>query len=521
MPDGAQADSQTSPGLAGAERATASAAGVPAAREGAAEVRTALAVELDGTLLRIDSLHESAFALAARDGPRGVLAVIGILMRRGLRRAAVKADFAARIIPDPARLPYREAVLERLREARAKGRRTVLVTAADQRVAQAVADHLGLFDEVHGSDGERNLSGQGKAALLTKLYGPQGFDYIADARGDLPVWEAARRAATAGAKARTARALDMACAAQGRPRPEHIDPRPRGLRALWPYLRAMRPHQWAKNTLVLLPMLSLHSLVAAHVQAAATAAAAFCMVASAAYVINDLLDLSADRAHPRKRRRPFAAGEVPALQGVVMGVVLLGAGLTTAYAVNPMTFGITSLYFGSPLLYSLVLKRELVIDICMLAGLYALRMLAGAAALGWYLSPWLLALSLFLFLSLAAMKRQTELVDAAASGRSGASGRAYEAADLVVVTMMAIAAGYVSVLVLALYIYSPEVQALYHSPLILWGIPPVLLYWVSRLVMLAHRGRMDDDPVLFALKDPISWASGATMLGFAVAAKWL
>ncbi|MEM6438895.1 MAG: UbiA family prenyltransferase [Pseudomonadota bacterium] len=520
MTDEVQAETRA-PGEPDApERETAPTAG----RLGAAGedvISTVLAVDLDGTLLRIDSLHESAFALAARDGPRGVVTVLSILLRRGLGRAAVKADLAARIIPDPARLPYRDSVLQRLRDARAEGRRTVLITAADQRVAQAVADHLGLFDEVHGSDGALNLSGEEKAALLTERYGPQGFDYIADATGDLPVWTAARRSATAGARRGARRALDRACAAEGLPPPEHMDPRPRGPGAVWPYFRALRPHQWVKNTLVFLPMLSWHSLAADHVQAVTTAALAFCMVASGAYVINDLLDLSADRAHPRKRFRPFAAGEVPALQGVVMGVALLAAGLATAYSVNALTFGITTLYFGSTLLYSLVLKRELVIDICTLAGLYALRMLAGGAAIGWYLSPWMLALSVFLFLSLAAMKRQTELVDAAATGRSGAAGRAYEPADLVVVTMMAIAAGYVSVLVLALYIYSPEVQALYRSPLILWGIPPILLYWVSRLVMLAHRGRMDDDPVLFALKDPISWASGAVILGVAVAAKWL
>ncbi|MEM1314152.1 MAG: UbiA family prenyltransferase [Pseudomonadota bacterium] len=480
----------------------------------------ALAVDLVGALVRVDVLHESAFALASRDGIGAGSQLLSILARRRLDRASVKADLAERILPDPRRLPYRQEVLERLRAARAEGRRTVLATGSDARVAQAVADHLGLFDEVHGSTPERNLDGAAKAELLAERFGVGGFDYIGDSRADRPVWARARRALTAGARSGLARALDAEARASGRPTPEHMETRPAGLSALRPLLRAMRPHQWAKNALVLVPMLSVHSLTWASASASFGAFAAFCLAASAAYMINDLLDLEADRAHPRKRFRPFASGEAPALTGAVAAAGLLAGGLGIAAAVNPLTFGIAAFYFGATVLYSLVLKRELIIDICTLAGLYTLRLLGGAAALNLYLSPWMLALSVFLFLSLGAMKRQTELVDAASRGIEPA-GRAYRPEDLPVVTMMAIASGYVSVLVLALYIYSPVVQQLYESPLILWGAPPILLYWLSRMAMLSHRGLMDDDPVFFALRDPMSWFCGSAILLVATAAAWI
>ena len=269
---------------------------------------------------------------------------------------------------------------------------------------------------------------------------------------------------------------------------------------------------------MILPLIATQREAGGEVLAVATTFVAFSLVASSVYCINDLLDLDADRAHPRKRNRPFASGQVPALHGLVMAGGLFTAGFALAAMVNAMTVGVLRVYFGATLLYSLALKRELVIDICLLAGLYTLRVIAGSMAVELQPSPWMLALSTFLFLSLAAMKRQTELVDLAASGRTESSGRAYRAEDLNVVTMMAIAAGYTAVLVLALYIYSPAVQRLYESPMMLWGAPPILLYWVSRMVMIAHRGGMDDDPVLFAVKDAVSVGCGAGIIALGVIA---
>ncbi|MEC9432657.1 MAG: UbiA family prenyltransferase, partial [Pseudomonadota bacterium] len=480
----------------------------------------ALVIDLDGTLVPVDTLHESALGLIGL-GLTPFLAAAPDLARAARRgKSPLKARITDEVTIDPASLPYRAAVIELIREARARGRFVMLATASDQRVADAVAAHLGLFDAVEGSDGTTNLGGQAKADMLIARFGRHGFDYAGDAPRDLPVWAAARRVITAGAAPGLIRQAEALPRPDAAPAALHLDPAAQGLGRLKPYIRALRPHQWMKNTLVFLPLLASHQSGAGAWLIAALAFVAFSLVSSSVYCINDLLDLDADRAHPRKRFRPFASGAVPALHGIVMGAALFGLGFSLAAAVSEMLFGVLSVYFGATLLYSMALKRELVIDICMLAGLYTLRVIAGSMALALEVSPWMLALSVFLFLSLAAMKRQTELVDLAAEGKSETSGRAYRADDLPVVTMMAIAAGYTAVLVLALYIYSPTVQRLYVSPLLLWGAPPILLYWSSRMVMLAHRGQMNDDPVLFALKDPMSWFCGAGMMACAVFAKW-
>jgi 4-hydroxybenzoate polyprenyltransferase len=361
-----------------------------------------------------------------------------------------------------------------------------------------------VFDEVHGSDGRRNLAGAARAGFLAERFGAGGFDYVGARARDLPVWALARRVVSVAATPATARAAD-AQAGEGADdgAPLHLAPAPEGAARLGPWLKALRPHQWIKNLLVLAPLLADQRLDPVAWAAAATTLVAFCMVASSAYLINDLLDLEADRAHPVKRARPFAAGLAPVGWGAALAVGLLAGGLGAAALVSPLVFG--------------------VIDICLLAGLYTLRVIAGAVAVGTNLSPWMLAFSTFLFLALAAMKRQSELVALARAGppEAGAAGRAYRAEDLPVVTMMAIAAGYTAVLVLALYIYAPGVRALYASPMFLWGAPPILLYWVSRMVMIAHRGGMPADPVLFALRDRVSIGCLAGVVAVAAAARLL
>lgn len=468
-----------------------------------------LVVDLDGTLIRSDMLAECLFAGLARAPAATVGAVVGA---RG--RAALKARLAAVARPDIARLPLREAVLARIEQARAAGRRIALVSAADASLVAAVAHRLGLFDEAHGSDGRRNLKGPAKAAFLVERYGRGGFDYIGDSRADLAVWAAARRAISAGADAGLRAELSAL-----RPDAEHLDPAPGPATRLRPYLRAMRLHQWLKNALVLLPALASHATEPGIWAAALVGAIAFSLVASSVYLLNDLVDLDADRAHPRKCRRPFASGAAGLLPGAALAAALLGlAGLLAAVALPAGFVLVLVIYYALTLAYSLWLKRLLVIDILTLAGLFTLRVVAGAAATGIVLSPWMLAFSGFLFLSLAAMKRQTELVDGLRAGRERAAGRAYAVDDLPVVTMMAIAAGYSAVLVFALYVSSPAVQALYAAPSVLWGACPILLAWISRLVMLAHRGLMDDDPVVFAVRDPFSLTCGAGVLALAVAA---
>ena len=494
---------------------------------------TPLVVDLDGALARANLSRESALGLVSRALPEAVRRLVPLAaLWRGRGRAAVKAALADLVRPDPALLPWRPETLDLIREARAQGRRTVLVSSADARLVRAAADHLGLFDEAHGSDGRRDLAGGARAAFLAARFGPGGFDYVGDAAEDLPVWAVARRVVTVAAPPALVRAVEAQAGARadGPPDPRtplHLAPPPGGAARLGPWLRAVRPHQWSKNLLVFAPLLAEHRMDAMGWSAAALTFLAFCLAASSAYLLNDLLDLEADRAHPDKRRRPFAAGELGTGAGGIAAALLLAGALAAAGAASAMALGVTAFYYGATLLYSLALKRELVIDICVLAGLYSLRVIAGAVAVGSTPSPWMLAFCTFLFLSLAAMKRQTELVGLPPSAPSEtldtpaerrAAGRAYRAEDLPVVTMMAIAAGYTAVLVLALYIYTPGVRALYAMPLFLWGAPPILLYWISRMVMIAHRGGMPSDPVLFALRDRVSLACAAGTLAAAAVA---
>ena len=289
-----------------------------------------------------------------------------------------------------------------------------------------------------------------------------------------------------------------------------------------PYVKALRLHQWSKNLLVLLPVIAAHNLTAKVWIAALLAFISFSFVASSAYLLNDLLDFAADRAHPRKRNRPLASGALPRAHAIVMipALLLLGGGF--ALAVGRWQFMAAMLvYYVATTAYSLYLKRKLAIDIFILAGLYAMRIIVGGAATGIELSEWLLAFLIFFSMSLAAIKRQAELVDAAASGRKQALGRAYSVGDLPTISMVAVAAGYVSILVLALYINSDSVRTLYSEPRLLWAVCPVLLYWLTRIVILAQRGRMDDDPILFAFHDLASYVCGLLILGAIVAGSLL
>lgn len=280
----------------------------------------------------------------------------------------------------------------------------------------------------------------------------------------------------------------------------------------WDYLRAMRPHQWLKNLLIFLPMLAAHDLSTPTFIQSLLAFVSFCLIASSVYTLNDLLDIEADRAHPRKCNRPFASGAVPVAHGYAMTVGLAVAGALVGALIRWEFLAVLLIYYAATTLYSFVLKRHIVIDICVLAGLYTMRMFAGSVATAIPLSVWLLAFALFIFLSLAAVKRQAELVDAARRGVLGSSGRGYMVEDLPIISMFAIASGYVSVLVMALYVNSPKVMDLYQRPEALWAVCAILLYWISRTVLLTHRGQMHDDPVVFAIKDRVSQIAFALII---------
>lgn len=463
-----------------------------------------LAVDLDGTLLRSNILYESFWSSFGRNWTSPFRAAVALAGGR----ASLKRHLAGTAEIDVANLPFDDAVIAYVRDWRAQGGRAALVTASTQPVAEDIAAHLGLFDEVHGSSTSRNLKGAVKATFLAERFGAGGFAYVGDAAADLPVWQQASRAVTVNANAALRQRAEAVATEV-----EHLTT---SKRRAADYLRALRPHQWLKNILVFLPMLAAHQLDAVTFMQSLLAFVSFSLIASSVYVVNDLLDLNADRAHPRKRFRPFAAGSIPIEHGSVMALGLLLAGAAIAMPLGVVFLGVIALYYAMTTAYSLYFKRRIVVDICLLAGLYTIRMVAGGFATGIPLSVWLLAFSIFFFFSLAAVKRQAELVDSAKRQQLTAKGRGYHVDDLPIISMIAIASGYVSVLVLALYVNSPAVAGLYASPQGLWGICCVLLFWLTRTVMLAHRGQMQDDPVVYAARDRSSQLCFLIVLSFAI-----
>ncbi|MBV1885800.1 MAG: UbiA family prenyltransferase [Parvibaculaceae bacterium] len=451
-----------------------------------------LIVDLDGTLIQSDLLHETFWSAFSANWRTPFNIVIPMIRSR----AALKRILADTSNVDVALLPYDEEVQHYIREWRAKGGQVALVTASDQKLANQVAEHLGVFDEVHGSDGERNLKGERKAAFLVERYGENQFVYMGDSAADLPVWEVAKASVMVGASKRVRDRVEKT-----QPNAEYLST---PAKTLIPILKAIRPHQWLKNALVFLPMLVAHQFEFPVFLQSVAAFIAFSLVASSVYILNDLLDLSSDRAHPRKCKRPLASGSLRIAHGLWLAPILLLAGASISFWLGE-NFSLVMLgYYTVTLVYSLYLKRRLIIDICTLATLYTLRIIAGGAATDIPLSVWILAFSIFCFFSLATIKRQAELVESAARGKLKATGRGYHVEDQPIVAQMATASGYVSVLILALYINSPAVSELYSQPLALWGICLVLLYWISRMVMVTHRGEMHDDPIVYAVKDRTS-----------------
>lgn len=466
-----------------------------------------LAVDLDGTLVLSDTLHESLIALLRRN-PLYLFAMPFWLLGG---KARFKREIAQRILPPPESLPYNQPLLEWLRGQR-DSREIVLCTAADAAIARAIAGHVGCFDTVIASDGERNLSGEAKAETLVERYGAHGFDYAGNDRIDLAVWSKARRAIVVNASPATEHAARRIA--------DVTDVMPRKPVRLWTWVRALRLHQWAKNLLVFVPLLSAHMVMdPTSVERALLAFLAFGLCASSVYLLNDLVDLPLDRAHPRKRHRPFAAGELSPLTGLVLAPILLATAFVIALWLPERFLFVLAGYYLLTFAYSFRLKRVEMLDVIVLAALYTARIIAGAAAIAVPLSFWLLAFSMFLFLSLALIKRFTELALMRDNGLASAAGRGYRIDDLSLLGTLGVSSGYLSVLVLALYINSRDSEALYHHPKMLWLLCPLLLYWISRSWSLTYRGRMHDDPLLFALKDPASLvvsAIGLVIVLFAV-----
>jgi 4-hydroxybenzoate polyprenyltransferase len=456
---------------------------------------------LDGTLVTAQLFSERV-ALLFRQRPWVALA-LPFWMLGGPSRLKERVAKSSKL--DPAFLPYRRPLLQALAACRESGRRVVLAGASDPELAERIAQHLALFDAVHVADRKPSAVRD----TLRAEY-PEGFDYIGHSPSDRPALEAAARGYVMGAGPSAISALaDLR-------QVEIVSRRPSMLRAL---VKELRPHQWAKNALVVLPSLLATARDAIPMAEGLLAAATFSLCASAGYVFNDLLDLDADRVHPSKAKRPFASGALPTVFGFPIFFGLLAISFTLASALLPRAFvAMLGLYFVGTVTYSLYLKRLLLLDVLVLAGLYTHRILAGGIASGVRVSAWLLGFSMFLFTSLAFAKRFVELHEASSDAQ--VMNRGYSRVDVPMVTGMGTASGYVAALVFMLYVDSDAVRATYREPTILWLVLPALLYWLGRIWLLAGRGQMQEDPVKFALSDRKSLACVGFIGAVAVAARF-
>jgi 4-hydroxybenzoate polyprenyltransferase len=473
--------------------------------EAAATALRPLCVDLDGTLVKSDTLVDSLLVLA-RTHPAGLMALPGRLLHG---KAAFKEFVTSRVSLDVAHLPYNRTLLQFLHDERARGRALYLVTGADVRLAERVAAHLGIFTGVLGSDGTTNLTGTRKLERVRGQFGGE-YGYIGNDTPDLPMLAHAAEIMVANPSL----SLRLRMRLRGIRPARTFD---EGSGSLWTAIRAMRVHQWAKNLLIFLPLLLAHVHDARHLLAALLAFYCFGLTASSAYIVNDLFDIEADRRHPRKLARPFAAGDLPAVAGVCMvaGFLLmafLGARLL------PVAFsGWLLVYLATTFAYSWYLKRIALVDVLVLSGLYTLRLFAGSAATDSHISHWLAGFSIFLFFSLAMVKRFAELQNLRSTGLPPRNGRGYLVADSDQLRSFGTSSAFAAVMVFAIYISSSDVVVLYRRAQFLWLIMPLMILWLCRVWLLASRGELDEDPLVFALSDRMSLA-----IGVAVAAiTWL
>lgn len=454
-------------------------------------------VDLDGALVKSDTLHDSLLVLL-RTRPAKLFGLIGKLFQG---KAAFKAYVGSLVSPDVAHLPYNRKLLVYLQAEHARGREIYLATGADSRLAQRIAGHLGLFSGVLASDSVVNLTGNRKLDCLRETL-PESFSYIGNSTADLPLLLKATEPMVANPTMRLRAKLRANRIHPALEFDERVSP-------LESFIKAIRVHQWAKNILIFLPDLLAHKFNFGDISKTVLAFFCFSFAASATYIINDLLDIEADRRHPRKKSRPFAAGDLSAVAGAGIVVVFLGLALVGARFLPIEFLGWILGYLATTLAYSFYLKRVPLVDVLVLSGLYTLRLLAGGASTATPISPWLAGFSVFVFFSLALVKRFAELENLRSSASQPSNGRGYLIADLEQLRSFGVASAYAGVVIFAIYISGHDVMALYQRPYRLWLAMPLMLLWLSRIWLLAARGELNEDPVVFAFTDRMSLLIGA------------
>jgi 4-hydroxybenzoate polyprenyltransferase/phosphoserine phosphatase len=469
---------------------------------------TLLCVDLDGTIVRTDTLWESILKIL-RTKP-AILLYLPFWLLKG--KAYLKHRIATYAQLRPNNIAYNEDVLFFLRSEHAKGREIILATASDFQIAESVAQYLGIFSGVLASDGIRNLSGKNKLEAIKNIVGSLGFEYLGNSTADLHIWKEAAKAHIVSPSRRLFHKVKEVAAV------ERVFA---STEKKWTALiRSLRPHHWFKNLLLFVPLVTSHKINDPELLFRAFIAfVSLSLCASCSYIINDLLDLPVDLQHPRKRFRPFASGSLSIRTGLLLSLLLLVVGFTLSISILLVPFTLMlGLYFILTITYSLFLKEIPILDVLVLAGLYALRVLAGGVVVDVYITTWLLGFAIFIFLSLAFVKRYTELLLIQSEDKNALEGRGYIVRDIEIIRIVGPVSGYLSVLVLALYINSKEVLLLYKHPWVLWFLGPCFLYWITRIWLIAHRGQMHDDPIIFAIKDKVSYIVGIIAVVIIVAA---
>ena len=457
-----------------------------------------IAVDLDGTLTLTDTLYESVLTLV-RTKPYFLL-LLPFWLFKGI--AHLKQKVAEYSELDVTTLPYNQPLIDWLKEEKQCGKKIILCTAANEKIAEAVVGNFDLFDAFIASDSKTNLKGVRKRDVLQERYGDKGYDYAGNSNDDLEVWSGASNAIVVNASEYVLqKASKLTSVTQ-------VFLSERAGIAVW--LRALRIHQWLKNLLLFVPLLAAHQIGNSQsLGLLLIAFLSFSLCASSVYITNDLLDLESDRSHPRKRFRPFASAKLSVLHGVIVAPLLIAASFLLGAVVGVNFLIVLFVYLLLTVTYSFSLKHLVLVDCLTLATLYTMRILAGAAAVSVSLSFWLLAFSIFIFLSLALVKRYAELFVQSRDGKNSAHGRGYLDTDAPLLQVLGVSSGYISTLVIALYLRSENVMSLYVQPLAIWLLSPILLFWVSWVWLKSSRGEMHDDPIVFAAKDKTSLSVAA------------